>query len=254
MVQSKGASLDPSTHAGGGQVPNGDYDLVKSRAVVFTYPGTSTQVPAILITYREGGAEYEQMYKAGDLDHLVPTDDGKRFVHPQGESAAIYKGGAASLFLGSLAKQNFQFNGDDVSQIEGIRVTLESLPGPKGKGADNPERMIPMVVKILKGKGVKTVARPTAPAATTAASPATSSAPAVSNNGELDTIAIQAVIQALDNAPEKTLKIKGLAVRCLKYAQGAKLNDLAKLLTPEWLEAQAEATGWAVDEEQVVMS
>src|ERR1700676_3827289 len=116
----KGSNLDPSTHQGGGQPPNGNSDIVKSRAALFQYPGRDATVPAIMVTYKDAGVEHEQMYKAGDTDHLVSSDDGKRVVPPHGEQANIYKGGAASLFLSSLARAGFKFNGDDVSQIEGI--------------------------------------------------------------------------------------------------------------------------------------
>lgn len=253
----KGASLDPSTHAGGGQVPPGTYDIIKVKADVFTYPGQGAQVPAIMVTYRDAGVDYEQMYKAGDLDHLIPSDDGKRFIHPKGESAAIYKGGAASMWLGSLAKQGFKFNGDDVSQIEGIRVELDNVAAPKGKSSENADKVFPLVIKILTS--AKQTARPiqrtgTAGAASTSTTAPTSAAPTVASNG-LDEVAITAVMQALEAAPEHTLKVKGLAVRCLKFASGTKLNDLTKLITPEWLATQSEATqAFVTDGESVVAS
>jgi hypothetical protein len=252
----KGASLDPSTHQGGGQTPNGNYDIVKVRASLFQYPGRDATVPAIMVTYRDAGVEYEQMYKAGDTDHLVPSDDGKRFVHPHGEQANIYKGGAASLFLSSLARAGFKFNGDDVSQIEGIRVELENTAAPRGKSEENAAKTFPLVVKILTAAkaGAKTATRPTNAGAATTTATTTAAAPAAaSTNGDIGDSAIAAVIEALTVAPEHTLKVKGLAVRCLKFASGAKLNDLTKLMTPEWLTTTGEETGaWACDGESVV--
>lgn len=250
-----GASLDPSTHAGGGQVPPGTYDIIKVKADVFTYPGQGAQVPAIMVTYRDAGVDYEQMYKAGDLDHLIPSDDGKRFIHPKGEAAAIYKGGAASMWLGSLAKQGFKFNGDDVSQIEGIRVELDNVAAPKGKSSENADKVFPLVIKILTSAKQS---RPMTGKATAAATSSSTAAPAststVASNG-LDEVAISAVMQALEAAPEHTLKVKGLAVRCLKFASGTKLNDLTKLITPEWLATQSEATqAFVTDGESVVAS
>lgn len=249
---SKGASLDPSTHQGGGQVPNGDYDIVKVRASLFTYPGNGAVVPAIMVTYKDASTEYEQMYKAGDTEHLVPSDDGHRFVHPQGESASIYKGGAASMWLGSLVKQGFAFTGDDVTQIEGIKVKLENLAAPRGKTSENAEKTIPMVVKII-GK-VAVAGRPTgAKNAASATAPSIATPAASSANGDaLNDVAIGAIVQALEAAPDHTLKVKGLAVRCLKFAPGSKLNDLTKLMTPEWLAANADVGGWASDGEVLV--
>lgn len=257
VATAKGASLDPSTHQGGGQVPNGTYDIVKSRAAIFTYPGHGAQVPALMITFKDAGVEYEQMYKAGDTDHLIASEDGKRFVHPKGEDASIYKGGSCSLFLGSLVKQGLGFTGDDVSQIEGIRVQLENFAAPKGKSSENAEKQIPLVVKILTAakQGRPTQQAGRAPAASTSTTQPTNAAPTVASNGnaDLDSTAIQAVMQALDASPEKSLKVKGLAVRCLKFASGTKLNDLTKLITPEWLIAQADATGWTTDGEVVAL-
>src|SRR5713226_5239398 len=100
----QGASLDPSAHAGGGQIPDGDYDIKVVQTVNFTYGGTVPEgVPAIAVTYDDGGALFTQNYKAGDNEHLVASDDGKTFIHPDPrQSAAIFKGGAASQFLASL--------------------------------------------------------------------------------------------------------------------------------------------------------
>jgi hypothetical protein len=248
----KGASLDPNTHAGGGQVPNGDYTIKKARAGIFTYPGTDAQVPAAIVEFNDGSQTYEQMYKAGDLDHLVPSDDGKRFVHPGGEAASIYKGGAFSLFLGSLGRCGFAFTGDEIPQIEGIKVTLESFPAPKGKSSENKDRMIPLVTKLLAVKG-KNAANPTTKPATVASTAKSTATPAVSSNGtgDIDTVAIEAVMAVLGDGPTK---VKGLAVRCLKHSPGYKLNDLTKLITPEWLEANAEATGWTIDGENLVLA
>src|SRR6267142_6893229 len=211
-TNNKGASLDPSTHAGGGQVPPGIYDIIKVRADLFTYPGLGAQVPAIMVTYRDAGVDFEEMYKAGDLDHLIPSDDNKRFVHPKGESAAIYKGGAASMWLGSLAKQGFKFNGDDVSQIEGIRVELDNVAAPKGKSSENADKVFPLVIKILSAakQSRPTQRTGTVGAASTSTTPATATVPTAASNG-LDEVAITAVMQGLDAAPDHTRKVKGLA-------------------------------------------
>jgi hypothetical protein len=246
----KGASLDPSAHSGGGQVPNGDYTIKKARAGIFTYPGNGAQVPAALVEFSDGSQTYDQMYKAGDLEHLVPTDDGKRFVHPDStrDDATIYKGGTLSLFLGSLKRCGFAFNSDEIPQIEGIKVTLESFPAPKGKSADNPDRLVPLVTKLLAGKGTRPTSKPVA-----ASTVKSTAAPAVSSNGtgDIEQVAIEAVMAVLGDGPTK---VKGLAVRCLKHSPGYKLNDLTKLITPEWLEANAETTGWAIDGENLVLA
>src|SRR5215469_5803986 len=132
----KGAGLDPSQHASAGTIENGDYLIVDVKAAKNYYNGQVPEgSPAILVTYKSvtDGMVALQFYKVGDNDHLIPSDDGKRFVHPRGEAASILKGGAGSMWLGSLVKQGWTFDGDDVSQVAGLTVTLENFPGPKGK-------------------------------------------------------------------------------------------------------------------------
>jgi hypothetical protein len=236
---SKGASLNPDAHQGGGQIQNGNYDITKVRAGLFTYQGQVPEgVPAIMVTYKADGVEYEQPYKAGDNAHLVASEDGKTFVHPTGEAASYFKGGAASLWLGSLAKCGFKFSGDDVTQIEGIKVTIENLAAPKGRGTENKDKVIPMVTAILG----KAVASPKSnPAA------ATSSITSPVAVGDLDKIATTAALMVLEAIPDHKTVLKGFAVRCLKFAPGIKLNDLTKLMTPEWLLSKVDIVGWATD-------
>lgn len=243
-MANKGASLDPGTHQGGSQIQNGNYDIVKVRAGVFDYMGQVPDgVPAIMVTYKADGIEYEQPYKAGDNAHLVPGEDGRTFVHPTGEAASYFKGGAASLWLGSLAKCGFKFNGDDVTQIEGIKVTIENLAAPKGKTSENKDKVIPMVTAIL-GKSKATASGATTAAATTRVATASPS--------DLDKIATIAALTVLESINDHKTILKGFAVRCLKFAPGTKLNDLTKLMTPEWLQSKADVVGWTTDGNEVL--
>src|ERR1700676_2306569 len=106
MSNNKGAGLDPSEHGGGGQIPDGDYDIKSVRTGLFTYGGTVRDgVPAILVVYNDGASDYEQPYKCGDNEHLVPKEDGSNFDHPSVDGTpTIYKGGAGSMWLASLTK------------------------------------------------------------------------------------------------------------------------------------------------------
>src|SRR5579872_2637912 len=164
-TKQQGAGLDPSQHQGGGMIADGDYDIKTVTTALFTYQGNVPEgVPAILVTYSADGADYEVKYKAGDNAHLVPSEDGTTFYHPEGGTAAIFKGGEASMFLASLAKAGHKFVGESVKQFEGMRVTLETVAAPKGRSSENKDRTFPLVTKILAVAGKKAQGRPTAAA------------------------------------------------------------------------------------------
>lgn len=255
----KGATLDPRTHTKGAGVPDGDYILKTVTCDEFTYPDGSKTVPAIMVLYADAhdpSVTHEQAYSAGDLARLVPSDDKRRMVHPRGEAASYAGGSNASLWLNSIMKAGYEFQGDDVTQVQGMKVTITAVAQEKRPGLKDQKegKTISLVSKILAmpGKAPVAAGRPTA---TASATPASTAAPAngSASASDLDSTAIQAVMQALEAAPEHSLKVKGLAVRCLKFAPGTKLNDLTKLITPEWLVAQADATGWTTDGEAVAL-
>lgn len=263
-ASAKGAILDPSAHSKGGKVPDGDYTIKSVTCEMFDYGGTVEAGPALCFVFDDGsGVTHEQYYSAGKADRLVPSDDKKRMVHPRGEAATWSEGSNASAMLASLMKSGFpheKLTGDDVTVFNGTKITLTAVAQQKRGLANEKEgKVISLVTKVLAVPGAKAaLARPTpaarpAPAAVAAASPATSSAPAALPNGDIEAAAMQAIMQALEASPDHTLKVKGLAVRSLKYAAGTKLNDLTKLITPEWLIAQADATGWTTDGEQIAL-
>lgn len=256
----KGAILDPSQHSKGGKVPDGDYVIKSVTCEMFDYGGTVEPGPALCFVFEADGSSHEQYYSAGKADRLIPSDDKKRMVHPRGEAATWSEGSNASLMLSSLMKSGFptaKLTGDDVTVFNGTKVTITAVAQQKRGLANEKEgKVISLVTKVLALPGEKAATRPTptagrAPAASTSTTQPTSTASTVASNGELDNVAIQAVMQALEAAPDHNLKVKGLAVRCLKFAAGTKLNDLTKLITPDWLVAQADATGWVTDGEVV---
>jgi hypothetical protein len=253
----KGAVLDPSQHSKGGKVPDGDYIIKSVTCEMFDYGGTKEAGPALCFVFDDGqGSTHEQYYSAGKAERLIPSDDKKRMVHPRGEAATWSEGSNASLMLGSLMKAGFpkeRLTGDDVTVFNGAKVTVTAVAQPKRGMANEQEgKVISLVTKVLALPGEKkAAARPTA-ATTAPATAAPAAQPAGTSNGDLDAIAVQAVVMALEAAPDRTLKAKGLAVRCLKFASGTKLNDLTKLITPEWLIAQAEATGAFVSDGETV--
>jgi len=262
--KNKGASLAPEDHAGGGSIPDGDYLIKESYAGLFTYAGVVPEgVPAIMVLYRaDDGSEYEQPYKAGDNEHLVPSDDGERFLHPQGEEARIYKGGAASMWLGSLAKAGFKINGDSVKQFKGTRVTLVNTAAPKGRDGQGKDKVIPLVSKVLgtaKGPGPKvaTPAPTRTPGATTAAATISATASPSNGAGDLDATARDMILTILASAPDNTITRVKLSTDVLLTATKnpnlkAHNTALKKLAGDSaWLIENASVGGWSTDGETI---
>lgn len=259
----RGASLDPSTHTKGGAVPDGDYTIKSVSCEVWDYNGKGPEGPAIAVVYadpKDPATTYTQYYSAGKAEFLMPSEDKRRMVHPQGEDAKYAGGSNASVWLSSLLKAGFpteRMAGDDVTVFAGATVQVTTVAQQKRGMTDEKEgKTIPLVTKIMSLPGVKAgTARPTVVKPTAAATAPATATPAASStaNGDADLVAVEAVMKALDTAPDHTLKVKGLAVRCLKFAPGTKLNDLTKLITAEWLIAQADTTGWTTDGEVVAL-
>jgi hypothetical protein len=251
--KAKGASLAPEDHGGAGQIPDGDYTITNVYAGSFTYGGQVPEgVPAIMVTYKgDDGAEYEQPYKAGDNQHLAPSEDGDRFIHPDGGDAKIYKGGAASMWLGSLARCNFPITGDSVRQFKGTKVTLTNTAAPKGKTGDNKDKVIAMVSKIIalpKAQGKAAVTSTTAKNVT-----GITSAPASNGNSDLTPQAIELIQGILAEATDNTMtRVKLSTSVMLKATKDpalkANMTQLKKLAgDPTFLIEHAEAGGWTTE-------
>lgn len=256
--KAKGASLAPEDHGGAGQIPDGDYTITNVYAGSFTYGGTVPDgVPAIMVTYKaDDGAEYEQPYKAGDNQHLAASEDGDRFVHPAGEEARIYKGGAASMWLGSLARSNFPITGDSVRQFKGIKVHITNVAAPKGKSGDNKDKVIAMVDKILAlpGKGTAPKGTSSVSKTTVSAAPASTSATSTSNgNGDLTASAIELIQRILAEATDNTMTRVKLSTSVMLRATKddnlkASMTQLKKLAgDPTFLIEHAEVGGWTTE-------
>lgn len=254
------ASLLPEDAAGGGSIPDGDYTIKEIQTDLFDYNGQVPEgVPVILVSYRaDDGTDYEQPYKAGDNAHLEPSEDKTHFVHPnRKDTPSIYKGGAAHMWLSSLAKAGFprdKFT-DNVTTFKGIKVSLTNVAAPKGKTADGKEgKTIPIVSKILSmGKG-------TAPAKTTAPARAAAPAPAEANGepSELDMTVIGEVQKILANGPTTRLKLGTSILTAVAKYKGSKDADEAaafkQLATIQrmakdvnWLTQNAELGGWQLE-------
>lgn len=259
----KAAGLNPETFLQGGGVSDGDYTIREARADLFTYPGTSTTSPALMVVFHDGTSDIEQAYTAGKAEHLMPSDDKRSFVHPGGGDAAIGKQSNAAAFLTSLVKSGFPVAllGEDVSAIQGTRVTITNVAQPKRPGIKDEKegKTISLVTKVLelpKGKGkaataAKTVAAATA-AKTVAAATSTQTAATSNGDGDLDEAARAQVLTVLATTPGGSMSRLKLGTSVmLACANDPQLKPLMLELRKRaqdatWLASHAEAGGWLV--------
>lgn len=261
----KGASLLPADFTSGGAVADGEYSIEAAITQMFNYGGAAPDTPTLCITYKgTDGALIDQNYSAGKSDSLIPSEDGKRFVHPSGEEAHINKSSNAAAWLGSIINSGFPVArmSDDVSCFVGTRVQVVNSAQPKRPGLkDHVEgKTIPLVVKVvaLPGEGKKGTASARS-AASTSGSTATAAAAAASpSNGaavNLDEAAISAIQEVLAEAPENKLTRLKLATGVMLKLTKTKDPNMAQIKklasTPEFLAANAEAGGWVSDGETV---
>ena len=249
----KTASLLPSDHTRGFNIPDGDYIIKTVQTMLHDYGGNSlVDVPAIAVLYadpKDPATTYEWRYKAGDVEHLIPTENGKSFQHPNGkDEARLYGAGAASLWLKSLADSGFPMDkvSDDVTVFQGANVHLVNKAAPKGKtGEQTQDKSFPIVTKINS-----------LPSAS--GKPAKAQIPAAESNGDaVDDKAIEAVQAALAAAEgNKRTRIKlatdvFISLTKQKDPAAAAVKKLVGDAT--WLAANAEVGGWSSDGESVVL-
>lgn len=261
MADRKGASLLPQDFAAGGAIPDGDYMIASARAAIFNYGGNGPETPAIHVTFADAdGESREQHYSAGKMEFLKPSEDGLRLVHPEGGDARIGKQSNAAAFLVSLIDGGFPVErlGDDLSAIDGTRVTIVNKAQPKRAGlTDQKEgKTIPLVAKVLSlpGEGKGGVKGAAAKPATR--TPATAASTAASNGGgNLDESAISAIQEILAEAPDNTLtrlKLGTNVMLKLSKAKDPNMSGIKKLASDAvWLAANAEAGGWTTDGDTV---
>lgn len=239
----KSASFLPQDFVAGGAIPDGEYRIAACQTVKFNYGGAGPEVPALLVTYEsKDGMLADQNYSAGKLESLVPSEDGKRFVHPGGDDAKVNKSSNFAAFINSIIAAGFpaeKLGDGDVSVFEGTKIVIENLAQPKRAGLDQKEKTIPLVRSIVSLPGAHH--KSNGKAAT----------------GSLNDEAISAVQEALGSAKDHTLASSKLATNVmLRLAKNhdPNANAIKKLAgDTAWLAENAERGGWSTDGDTVTL-
>lgn len=226
------ASLKPENASGGSRVPDGEYTIVQSRTGLNTYNGTVPEgVPAIIFNLQGENGDYENSWKAGDNEHLVPTEDGTGFTHPDGRSTpTIFHGGAANYLLKSLEAAGFEVQDvpEGVKQFEGLRVRLASKLIKLGQ--EKKDTPTPLVDKILGTAGKN--------------APAKLVKGATNSHGELDAAAVSLLKDVLGKAPGKQLPFENLAMKVWmaagKTEHASVRQEIKSLITIDWVKGRKE--------------
>lgn len=246
-------ALLPENAVGGGAVPDGDYIIKSAVAQMFNYGGKGPDVPAItflFVSKADPAIQYEQSYAAGKNSELHESADGKRFK-------TISKNSNAFQILASLVNSGFPKDrvDDDVTVFVGTTVTVVNTAQPKRPGmADQVEgKTIPLVTKILALPGTK------AATTTSTSKPAAASTNHKNGEGELTPKCVELIQSILGEATDNTMSRVKLSTQVmLKATKDADLKThmaaLKKLAgDATWLIDNAEAGGWAVNGEDIVL-
>lgn len=252
----KAASMNPADFGSGGAVPDGRYVIKAAQCIEFDYDGKANPVPAAEIVLFDGTTDYSQKYSAGRLEALVPSDDGTEFVHPNGEDAKINNKSNFGVFIKALVDAGLPATEltSKITSLVGLDLDMVSKAQEKRPGLKDQVEGKTILLPVKYHGRVKTGKAPARGAAGKAAASAPASARAASttqpaSNGDLDSEAIIKVQEALTNAKDNTLnlvKIKLTVWQLATKAKDANATNYRNLITMDWLEANADAGGWAV--------
>lgn len=230
MTTGQGVSLKPSDAVqGGGLFDDVDATITQCRFKSWDYNGAiKSPVLGLGVTFQNEDADgftFEQVYSAGNLQHFVPSDDG-RFAVPVGTLTGLQESSNAMAFLKSLVNCGFPEDKieRDISVFEGCKVHVNRVPQQQRKGLDQAgakAKDILVVTKIhsLPGEAGKAVAagagkKAAAPAKAKAATASVAaSSESSSGNGHVHQKAVETLLSIL--------AAKGGSVKKLSVAQEA---------------------------------
>ena len=261
---SAGASLRPSDAATGGFLDATNATITSLR-FIDAYPNGMPSVLLEVTFQPEDGKARTELYRAGAVDQMRPTADGKRLTPPE---ARMRKDCGAMLFIGSLIDSGFDVSrvGDDITVFAGTTVFLRRKALPKftlKDGTLSKDRDILLVEKVLALPGEKkaAAAKPAVKAVVkatlkTVVVPAAVAAPApvVVDAGDIDTELEGIVLELLAAASENTIARNRIGNAVFQATVKAKNPRRAPLMARVQEDAYLgdSARPWAFDGEQII--
>jgi hypothetical protein len=258
---SVGASLRPDNAATGGFL-DATNAVISNIRFIDQYPN-NTPSALLEVTFQpEEGKARTELYRAGKIEVMRPSADGKRLTPPE---ARMRRDSGAMLFISSLIDGGFDVSkvGDDITVFTGTEVFLRRKPLPAFKQADgtmSKERDVLLVEKVLKmpGEGKKAVVKAAVkPVAKAAPAPVAAAEPApvaeeVAGDTEGELEAIVAILLAA--APDNTIARNRIGNAVFQAVVKAKNKNRAPLMA---LVAKDEFLGgesrpWAFDGENLI--
>lgn len=161
-MSNPGVSLRPSDAVESSKFDDVDVTLKSVTTGFFDYNGkiAAPGAPAIKVVF-EGdysGEKFEfiEHYTAGDAAKLVPSQDGKKF-DPVGEASGIGKSTNAMQLITSIINAGFPEDRltDEVTVFQGLKAHMNRVAQKSAKKADEKDRTVLVVSKILALPGEK---------------------------------------------------------------------------------------------------
>jgi hypothetical protein len=172
-AQQQGISLASASQ--GGLIDDIDVTVLDAAFVQWDYNGNiDHEVLALGIQYQDGdGKTYDQYYSAGELNYLVPSEDGSRAI-PVSDKSQLSDSCNAWKFIASLIECGFpidKLETGDIKAIVGMQCHVKQHAQPKRqgliRGGKNPDRepTVLLVSAILAMPGEGQAAAPAKKAA-----------------------------------------------------------------------------------------
>jgi hypothetical protein len=137
LPEREGISFSPDEFDSGTGLPDDvDATIESVDCVTWAYGGKGQPIPALKVIFKPDGADaFDQFYSAGNLDRLVPADDGSTFYRVGKTSGKMSNSTNAAMFIISMVEQGFPK--DKIAAIRGIVGTyghFARVPQPERPG------------------------------------------------------------------------------------------------------------------------
>lgn len=214
MSQVQHISLDPDDAVSGGLLDDVNVVWSKPAFVVYDYDGKAPKVPALRVTLleQESGEEMQtQYYKAGNLDAVTPTEDGKGLVPVPGKTGSINNKSRIyqlmiSLKNAGLTKEKMAEITTDITFLDGLSCHMVQEPAlskpvtPKKKADGTDYESTVLVVESVKKWPWEKAGGPTKTKSTAAGKTKAAATPAAADTGDFQQKCIDFLKGAVDEA------------------------------------------------------
>lgn len=139
MSDERQFSMDPDDgQESGGFLDGATATIVEARTVIFTYPNTQIEVPALRLVLDTGSGRVIENLSAGKADRLRPAPDGSTFEAIKAGVTGLDTKSKAYRFLRTAIDRGVPKSrvAPDVRKLTGVRVDLAVVREKGAEGRD----------------------------------------------------------------------------------------------------------------------